>query len=119
MIALFISDFGHIKDVVGTTRLNRPSLKVTSPESPNTQKTQKNAMQISGRIQVSLLNFPLLFFFYYDLYMSNTVVPFRAIFCVILQRLHEFMIEGYCLLSKDLAVVISVKACICYSNDFT
>lgn len=84
MIALFISDFGHIKDVVGTTRLNRPSLKVTSPESPNTQKTQKNAMQISGRIQVSLLNFPLLFFFYYDLYMSNTVVSFRAIFCVIL-----------------------------------
>ncbi|XP_060601574.1 regulating synaptic membrane exocytosis protein 1-like isoform X2 [Ruditapes philippinarum] len=47
-------DFGHIKDVVGTTRLNRPSLKVTSPESPRTQKTQKNAMQISGRIQVKL-----------------------------------------------------------------
>ncbi|KAL4217596.1 regulating synaptic membrane exocytosis [Mactra antiquata] len=47
-------DFGHIKDVVGTTRLNRPSLKVTSPESPRTHKTQKNATQISGRIQVKL-----------------------------------------------------------------
>ncbi|XP_052764130.1 regulating synaptic membrane exocytosis protein 2-like [Mya arenaria] len=48
-------DFGHIKDVVGTTRLNRPSLKVTSPESPQQRKAKhQSAMQISGRIQVKL-----------------------------------------------------------------
>ena len=53
---LIFSDFGHIKDVVGTTRLNRPSLKVTSPESPQKKKAaHQNAMQISGRIQVELL----------------------------------------------------------------
>ena len=47
------TDFGHIKDVVGTTRLNRPSLKVTSPESPQQKKQQKqHAKQITGRIEV-------------------------------------------------------------------
>ena len=47
------SDLTHIKDVVGTTRLNRPSLKVTSPGSPQQKKKQmKNVPQIVGRLQV-------------------------------------------------------------------
>lgn len=47
-------DFGHIKDVVGTTRLNQPSLKITSPESPTQANAKRNTMQVSGRIQVKL-----------------------------------------------------------------
>ena len=42
---------------MGTTRLNRPSLKVTSPGSPQQKKKQmKNVPQIVGRLQVGSYN---------------------------------------------------------------